>query len=147
MRFTDLPRGWAERPVTDTDIFEGVIDLVVTEPSRRAGALYLLLTHPDGRMLQPVAIHGVPSGAPGVEDARHWHEVLAGLAEHGARALIVARARRGTPEVTPDDEALFEVLAGAAEAAGLDLQGRAIATPSGIVTLSPPDAEELSRPA
>lgn len=147
MGFKDLPRGWAERPITDPDIFEDVVDLVASEQSRREGAVYLLLTHPDGRMLQPLAIHDVPPGAPGVDDAHRWRAALDELAQHGACSLVVVRARRGPAERTPDDDALFGVLAAAAEAAGLDVQSQAVATPSGIVTLGPPGTEELSRPA
>lgn len=147
MGYEDLPRGWAERPITDPEIYGDVVDLVVSDQARRVGALYLLLTHPDGRMLQPVAVHDVTPGAPGLDDAHRWRVFLAELAGHGACSLVVARARRGPAELTPDDDALFRALASAAEAAGLELHGRAVATPSGILTLGPPGAEELSRPA
>lgn len=147
MRFTDLPSGWAERPITDPDIFEGIVDLVATEQSRHDGAVYLLLTHPDGRMLQPIAIDETPPGAPSVDDAQRWRHFLGELAEHGACSLVVVVARRGPAEVTPDDDVLLRVLASATETAGLVLHGQAIATPSGIVTLPATDAEELSRPA
>ncbi len=50
MSFEDLPRDWAQRPLTDPDIFEDVVDLVTREKSRAAGAIMLLLCHPDGRM-------------------------------------------------------------------------------------------------
>ncbi|MGN6751464.1 MAG: hypothetical protein ACTHJJ_02805 [Intrasporangium sp.] len=147
MGFKDLPRGWAERPITDPDVFADVVDLVVTEQSRRAGAVYLLLTHPDGRMLQPLAIRDVPAGAPRGEDARRWRTLLGDLAEHGTGSLVVVLARPGTPERTPDDDAALRMLGGAADGAGIELQGRAIATPSGILTLGPPGTGELSRPA
>jgi hypothetical protein len=147
MRFTDLPSGWAERPITDPHVFEGVVDLVVTEQSRREGAIYLLLTHPDGRMLQPLAIRQVPPGAPSVADAHDWQAFLGELAEHGTCSLVMVRARRGAPEPTPDDDVLFRVLLAGADAAGLEVHGRAIATPNGIRTLGPPGTDELSRPA
>jgi hypothetical protein len=147
MGFQDLPRGWAERPITDPVIFEDVVDLVVPERSRSEGAIYLLLTHPDGRMLQPLGLPEGPSGEPGPEDTRRWLALLQELAEGGTRSLVIVRARPGAPELTAEDEAALRVLESGADAAGITLHGRAIATPGGILTLHPPRADELSRPA
>jgi hypothetical protein len=147
MGFQDLPRGWAERPITDPVIFEDVVDLVVPERSRSEGATYLLLTHPDGRMLQPLAMPEAASGERGAEDGPLWQALLQELAQHGTRSLVIVLARPGAPQLTPEDEATLRVLEGATDAAGLALHGRAIATPSGILTVDQPRAGELSRPA
>ncbi|HET8595025.1 MAG TPA: hypothetical protein VFM07_07235 [Intrasporangium sp.] len=147
MGFQDLPRGWAERPITDPVIFEDVIDLVVPERSRSEGAIYLLLTHPDGRLLQPLARPEGRSGEPSPEDARRWSALLQELAEHGTRSLVIVLARPGASELTPEDEAALRLLEAAADAAGIILHGQAMATPSGILTLRPPRSDELSRPA
>jgi hypothetical protein len=98
-------------------------------------------------MLQPLAIRDVPAGAYGSEDSHSWRALLDDLAEHGTGSLVVVLARPGTPDRTADDDAALRVLGRAADDAGLELRGRAIATPSGILTLGPPGAGELARPA
>jgi len=60
MHFEELPRDWAQRPITDPDVFEGVVDLIVPEQSRSDGATYLLLCHPNLHLLQPICLPDDP---------------------------------------------------------------------------------------
>jgi hypothetical protein len=48
MSFKDLPADWAQRPITDPDVFEGVVDLIVADQARREGSTYVLLCHEGG---------------------------------------------------------------------------------------------------
>lgn len=144
MTAQQLPPDWARRPITDPEVFEAVIDLVSSPAHRADGAVHLLITHPDGRMLQPITVDDVPPGSPSVEGCARWGALLQELADHAARSLVVVRSgpRRG-----PDDDAFFTVLAGAAANAGLDLLGGAVATPDGVVVLELDGPDGLARPA
>lgn len=143
----DLPPDWARRPITDPDVFEAVIYLVSSPANRAGGAVHLLLTHPDGRMLQPITVEGVPTGAADMAAAAKWIGLLEDLADRGARHLVIVLARPGPARRGPDDEALLTVLSDAVTRAGLKLLGRAIASPEGIVVLEPGRPDDLARPA
>ena len=56
MSFDDLPDNWPELPLTDQRLLADVLDLVVSEQSRRDGALYVLLCDEQARLVQPIAI-------------------------------------------------------------------------------------------
>jgi hypothetical protein len=147
MSSADLPPDWALRPITDPEVFEGVIDLISAPAGRARGAVHLLLTHPDGRMLQPITVDDVPPGSPSVESAARWGALLRELADHGAHSLVVVRSRPRPARRGPDDDAFFTVLTGAAARAGLDLIGGAVATPDGVVVLDLDGPDGLARPA
>ena len=68
--FRGLPDDWARRPMTDPDLFEGVVDLAVFEAFRAIGGVALLLCHADGRLMQPVTVETVNSASPPREP---WH--------------------------------------------------------------------------
>jgi hypothetical protein len=147
MTCADLPSDWAQRPIIDPDVFEGVIDLISAPADRSRGAAHLLLTHPDGRMLQPITVDDVPPGSPSVDSAARWGGLLQELADHGARSVVLVRSRPRPARKGPDDDAFFTVLTGAVARAGLDLLGGAIATPDGIVVLDLDGLDGLARPA
>lgn len=146
MRFEDLPDDWAQRPMTDPDLFEGVVDLVVTERSRAAGTVWLLLCHDDGRLLQPVCIEDFPSGEAGHRLRGTFTTLFRELAEHGVPALVVALGRTGRAELTGRDHELRQVLRDAAAAGALPLLGVAVAVPGEILTFPAVDdlADHLS---
>ena len=56
MTFEDLPSDWPQRPVTDATITADLLDLIVTERDRAAGALGVLLCGRDERLLQPLVV-------------------------------------------------------------------------------------------
>lgn len=97
MPFTDLPDDWSSRPITDPDLIEDVLDLVVSLHDRHRGAIVLLLCDRDGRLRQPVTI-GEPPVSVGLDEAeqmlRVFVEVFTGSREGAPdAALMVVVAR------------------------------------------------------
>jgi hypothetical protein len=132
MTFEDLPADWAQRPITDPDVFEGVVDLIVSEQARREGSTYVLLCHEGGRLMQPICLpdesHTVDVG-----------QVLSGLtrlfteaAGEGVHDVVMVIARPGRPAPTRRDHDLRAAFDGACRAAGVRLLGVAIAAPAGV---------------
>lgn len=133
MSFQDLPPGWAERPISDPDIFADVVDLCASMESRFGGCLYLLLCGPDGRMHQPIAIDRWDFDAPSPTQRAALTPLLEGVAQaRVAPRLVAIVARRGRPEPGGNDLQFAGVLREQVAAAGLRLDGLAIATPLGV---------------
>jgi hypothetical protein len=144
MTFKNLPSDWAQRPITDADLFEGVIDLAVPESSRATGGVYVLLCHADGRLLQAVSV-GDGVALPPVEELESGLQVLlTGIAEIGVSGACVAIARPGCVEPTPDDHRLRVACEEACAAAGMDLLGVAIAVPGDVVALPSSEASDAA---
>jgi hypothetical protein len=61
MTFEDLPNDWSDRPLTDPALLSDVLDLVVFEKDRAAGAVSFLLCDDEGRLVQPVTIGELPA--------------------------------------------------------------------------------------
>jgi hypothetical protein len=136
MDFNDLPDDWAQRPITDSDLFEGVIDLIASERSRAEGAVHLLLCHESGRLLQPLMIEA-PEWDAGAQDLMEkFAAAFAGFRDHGVPAVVVAIARPGDASPTLDDLKLCRALEAASVTSGLALLGLAVAAPGGVVTVS-----------
>lgn len=104
MTFEDLPADWPSRPITDPEIWEDVLDLLVSPADRRGHSLAVLACHADGRLLQPMVIgpdigpcdHVVADNAVGV-----IVEVLGEEAPDGT--LVIALARPDGLSLTDDD--------------------------------------------
>ena len=135
MSFEDLPRDWAQRPLTDPDIFEDVVDLVTREKSRVAGAIMLLLCHPDGRLLQPIAIEDDtgPVALEVVDDG--LRALLSGLVQRGMEHVVIVIARPGGVAVTEQDRHLKAASRRRAVLPAWELLGLAVAAPEGVVAL------------
>ncbi len=135
MSFEDLPRDWAQRPVTDPDIFGDVVDLVTRESARAAGAIQVLLCRADGRLVQPIALDD-GSGLAALEVVDDGlRGLLSGLVQHGLGHVVMVIARPGGVAVTERDRHLQAVVEAACCAAGIELLGLAIAAPEGVVPL------------
>lgn len=135
MRFEDLPRDWAQRPITDPDVLEGVVDLIATGQARDDGATYLLLCHPNRRLLQPVLLPDEPRR---VAISAVRERVLLALSEaagQGVRDVVIAIARPGRPTATPRDHDLRAAFEGVCRTAGLTLHAVAIAAPDAVAVL------------
>jgi hypothetical protein len=135
MHFEELPRDWAQRPITDPDVFEGVVDLIVPEQSRSEGATYVLLCHPNLHLLQPICLP---------DDARRVGEVLEGVrllltevSRHGVHDVVMVIARPGGVTPTPRDQELRTAFEGACRATGLTLHAVAIAALDDVAVLPP----------
>ncbi len=135
MHFEELPRDWAQRPITDPDVFEGVVDLIVPEQSRSEGATYLLLCHPNLHLLQPICLP---------DDARRVGNVLEGVrlllsevSRHGVHDVVRVIARPGRVRSTPRDRDLRATFEDACRETGLTLHAVAIAALDDVAVLPP----------
>src|SRR5262249_28754580 len=135
----DLPKDWAQRPITDPDLFEGVVDLVATEASRSDGATYVLLCHPNGRLLQPICLPDEPRRVDVGEVLEGVTLLLSEVARHGVRDVAMVTARPGRAEPTPRDQDLRAAFEGACRNTGFRLLGVAVAALGGVISLPPGD--------
>ena len=135
MRFDDLPKDWAQRPITDPDVFEGVVDLIATEQSRSEGATYLLLCHSNGRLLQPICLPDEPRRVDVGQVLDGVRLLLSEVARHGVRDLVMVIARPGRVTPTPRDHDLRAAFEGACRTAGFTLRAVAIAAPDAVAAL------------
>ncbi|WP_226345960.1 hypothetical protein [Agilicoccus flavus] len=141
MTYAHLPTGWAQRPVTDADLFEDVVDLVVREDSRIRGCVYLLLCHSSGRVAQPVAVEDCPvrEDPDRVVDAMRALFARAGDRWGDPRVvLVVGRPGPAAPDAA--DLRLQRELLRVARDAGLGVIGFALATPAGVTALAAANA-------
>jgi len=139
MRFDDLPSDWAQRPITDPEIFEGVVDLIATEQSRSDGATYVLLCHANGRLLQPICLPDEPRRVDVAEVLEGVTLLLSEVARHDVHDVVMVIARPGRAEPTPRDRDLRAAFEGACRQTGFALHAVAIAALGGVVTLPPDD--------
>jgi hypothetical protein len=135
MRFEDLPSDWAQRPVTDPDVFEGVADLIATERSRARGGTWALLCHPNGRLLRPVLVeHGAVGSGPtsAAEVGAGLGRILTEASRQEVRDVALVAARPGPAEPTAHDREVVAALESACRAAGVRLHAVALAGDDGV---------------
>ncbi|GAA2742363.1 hypothetical protein GCM10009868_12040 [Terrabacter aerolatus] len=135
MRFDELPRDWAQRPITDPDVLEGVVDLIVPEQARSEGATYLLLCHPNRRLLQPICLSDQPGRAAVGEVAERVRLMLAEVSRHDVHDVVVVIARPGRVTPTSRDLDLRAAFEGACRATGITVHAVAIAAPDDVAVL------------
>ncbi|WP_330472941.1 hypothetical protein [Terrabacter sp. C0L_2] len=135
MRFDELPRDWAQRPITDPDVFEGVVDLIVTEQSRSDGAIYLLLCHPNRHLLQPICLPDEPRRMDVGEVLDGVRLLLTEVSRHDVRDVVMVIARPGRVTPTPRDRDLRAAFEGACRGAGFTLHAVAIAAPDDVAVM------------
>ncbi|WP_141821196.1 hypothetical protein [Humibacillus xanthopallidus] len=132
MSFQDLPADWAQRPITDPDVFEGVIDLIVTDQARCEGSTYVLLCHEGGRLMQPICLPDEPHTVDVVRVQDGLTRLFTEAAGEGVHDVVMAIARPGRPDPTPRDHDLRVAFEEACSASGVRLLGVAIAAPTGV---------------
>lgn len=135
MRFDELPRDWAQRPITDPEVFEGVVDLIVTEQSRSEGATHLLLCHPNRHLLQPICLPDEPRRVDVDEVAEGVRLVLGEVSRHDVHDVVIVIARPGRVTPTPRDRDLRAAFEGACRATGFTLHAVAIAALDDVAVL------------
>ena len=135
MRFDELPRDWAQRPITDPEVFEGVVDLIVTEQTRSDGATYLLLCHPNGHLLQPICLPDEPRRLDVGQVLEGVSLLLTEVARHDVHDVVMVIARPGRATPTPRDRDLRSAFEGACRTAGFTLHAVAIAAPDAVAVL------------
>lgn len=132
MRFDELPRDWAQRPITDPDVFEGVVDLIVSEQARCEGSTYVLLCHEGGRLMQPICLPDEPHTVDVGQVLGGLTRLFTEAAGEGVHDVVMVIARPGRPVPTPRDRDLRAAFDGACRTAGVRLLGVAIAAPTGV---------------
>lgn len=142
--FRGLPGDWARRPMTDPDLFEGVVDLAVFEAFRAIGGVALLLCHADGRLMQPVTVETVNSASPTREAEARLAVILADCAMRGVSAVVMVVARPGSAAASERDQELRDVFVRACRASGITLLGAALAVPGAVVDLTPASTTEAA---
>lgn len=132
MSFEDLPADWATRPLTDEAILADVIDLVVTNRDRIAGAAYILLCGPTDRLLQPCAVTDL--GRKRVADRRAVIEPFARIVADSVDdgGIVLAVARDGRSGIIDADRRWHETAIEVCRAHGIRLLAVAVATPRGV---------------
>lgn len=132
MSFQDLPADWAQRPITDPDVFEGVVDLIVADRARREGSTYVLLCHEGGRLMQPLCLPDEPRTADVGRVQSGLTRLFTEAASEGVHDVVLVIGRPGDPAPTPRDHDLRAAFESACRSAGVRLLGVAIAAPEAV---------------
>lgn len=106
MTCEELPANWPQLPLSDPDLASGVLDLIVPESARMAGALCLALCDDEDRMLHPITVD--LSGHPSPRSTAELCVLFAPFATalHEAQpegSALVAIARADGLSVTAED--------------------------------------------
>ena len=153
MGFDDLPDDWSDRPLTDPRLLADVLDLVVMERDRRAGALGVLICDGHQRLTLPVMI-GELDDLAGDDDRQKGLETIAmavrgfDLGDAGGTGrpgIHLAIARRDGLSITRSDLS-WQRAAMSVCADDIDLLGVHVVTCDGSRTV-PPVALGVDRPA
>jgi len=139
MRFDELPRDWAQRPITDADVFEGVVDLIVTEQARSDGATYLLLCHPNGHLLQPICLPDEPRRVDIGQVLEGISRLRTEVSRHNVHGVVMVIGRPGPATPSPRDRDLRAAFEGACRTRGFTLHAVAIAAPGAVAVLPAQD--------
>lgn len=131
MSFEDLPSDWPARVLDDPVLTADVVDLVVSDADRNAGALGFLLCRPGGTLAQPVMVGDLDREDP-VDVVTRMVEIIADLPDTPGFVLAIAR-RRGL--VDDADRRVHQRALEASEGAGLTLWGTYLATHAGVSLL------------
>lgn len=134
MSFENLPPDWPLHSLADPALAADVVDLVVRDADRAAGALAFLLCRADGTLAQPLVVDDV-DGVDGEDPllvVERMAAVVARLPE--TPGLVVAVARPGGP-VTDADRHLHQLALECCEGHGLVLHGTFLATHAGVTHL------------
>jgi hypothetical protein len=131
MSFDDLPDDWSHLPLDTPGLGADVADLFLGVADRLAGAVALLLTDADGRLVQPCVVGGVP---PDADPATFgpFLEHLGGVLGRGQGGVVLVRGRDGSVLLTDADRGWHEEVLSACRASGMRLVGAYLATPAGV---------------
>jgi len=141
MTFEDLPSDWPQRPVTDATITADLLDLIVTERDRAAGALGVLLCARDDRLLQHLVVEMPGYRLSAAERRRGFDNICAAFCHVGEPTaggvnadlgILVALARSGAPLVTSGDLRWRDTAEQSCQSYGVTLLGVWLVTPEVI---------------
>jgi hypothetical protein len=153
MTFEDLPADWPRRPVTDPAITADLLDLVIGDRDRAAGALGILLCGRDDRLLQPIVVEA-PDLRAGAAERRRGFDGICGALGHLSEAggdgvvlrpkLLVAVARPGPGLATAADRRWRDTAEQSCRDYGVGLLGVWLVTPNVIRPLPGRTAQRRS---
>ncbi len=151
MSFEDLPTDWAQRSVTDSEITADVLDLVVRDADREAGAVVALICNAAGRVVQPVVVALPPGGVAPGEHRRFFDAVCAGMGSASDEAdasdrggILAAVARSRGPFVTGDDHEWHDAAVRSCTQHGVRLLGMWLVTRAVIRRVDDPPVQDRS---
>ena len=131
MSFDDLPDGWPDLPLDAPGLGADVADLVVGAAAREAGALALLLTDAERRLVQPFVVDEVPDDADPGRFVPYLDELTALLRATGG-GLVFVRGRAGSVLLTDSDRQWHETVLAACRRGRVRLDGAWLATPAAV---------------
>ncbi len=131
MSFEDLPDDWADLPLRTPGIGADVADLFVGLAARAAGAVAVLVTDAEARLVQPYVVDGVPEDADPA-DLVPFLDQLADLLRSTGGGLLLVRGRPGSVLLTDADRRWHETLLRACRRSGVRLDGVYLATPAAV---------------
>lgn len=131
MSFDDLPDQWSDLPLDTPGLGADVADLFVGTAARAAGAVAVLLTDDERRLLQPVVIDDVPDDADPTAMVPLL-DGLAGMLRETGGGLVFVRGRAGSVLLTDADRRWHEVVLSACRRGEVRLDGAYLATPATV---------------
>lgn len=124
MNFIDLPEGWDTEPIHTEDRVADILDLLISERDRRAGAVLVVLCDERGYFVVANVVEDLrpPMEA---EAKRHLVGVFAAATEQLEQraGLMVAIARADGLSLTQDDREWGPVVRDVCDAADIELLG------------------------
>lgn len=137
--YLSLPADWALRPMTDEDLFEGVVDLVIRDDDRRRGCLVVLACQTNGRLMEALPLEGlhpfVDAAGSGSVVTKRVGAILEALRAIAVAGVVLVLARPGRPVATAGDRQVLAQLEALCAPPRPALLGVALATPEGVATL------------
>ncbi len=121
MAFTDLPDDWPQRSITDHDLIDDILDLVVRDQDRDLGALIALVCTARGRLVQPICVTDLPTRVTAATTLEIVDVLISGFASYPAPdglGLLLAVARAEGHSVTCSDRMWDDAARHACAAAG-----------------------------
>jgi hypothetical protein len=103
MSFDDLPEGWKDLPLTDPRLVADVLDLVVSDADRCAGALAVLMCDEHGRLVRPGIVSDLDFDTTEAERSALLASFVSALADF-FDSVLFAIARADGLSITADDE-------------------------------------------
>ena len=134
MGYSDLPDDVRSRPLTDPALQADVVDLLLGDEDRRAGALAVMLCDQGDRGFQPIVLSDLADDATVADLVRLLDLLLPLVGEYGGSVLLARGRRRG---LVPgdDDRGWHQATIEACRRHEVRLLGFHLAAPEGVEAL------------
>jgi hypothetical protein len=137
MTYHDLPDDLRSRPLTDPTLQADVIDLLLDDDDRRAGALAVVLCDEGDRGFQPIVLSDLGEGATVADLLRPLDLLLPLVGEFGGSVLF-ARGRPRGLAARDCDRRWHQATIDACRRHEVRLLGFHLAAPEGVEPLPAP---------